>query len=81
MIGRMKINTFTFRVSLDRAPYRKSACVFESRFLHRGPRLPHASARGRRACDRAPRRARRHQAERVGSEAYNWEDRGLRGDR
>ena len=33
MIGRMKINTFTFRVSLDRAPYRKSACVFESRFL------------------------------------------------
>ena len=35
MIGRMKINTFTFRVSSDRAPYRKSACIFESRFLIR----------------------------------------------
>ena len=33
MIGRMKMNTFTFRESFDRAPYRKSACVFESRFL------------------------------------------------
>ena len=40
MIGRMKINTFTFRVSLDRAPYRKSACVFESRFLLRPFRAP-----------------------------------------
>ena len=32
MIGRMKMNTFTFRESFDRAPYRKNACVFESRF-------------------------------------------------
>ena len=29
----MKMNTFTFRESFDRAPYRKNACVFESRFL------------------------------------------------
>ena len=28
----MKMNTFTFRESFDRAPYRKNACVFESRF-------------------------------------------------
>ena len=36
----MKINTFTFRESFDRAPYRKNACVFESRFRKRSGRAP-----------------------------------------